>query len=132
MKTKSLFAINSILSAAAAVAVHTVLHPCRSEMTMKCGHTTQVGTVLLVILTILSIAALLVKKSALQKIFAGLSLIGAAAVFLVPALGHCGGAMMHCNSHTMPAFRIVGAVLFTVSLIALAAGFARKPQASAA
>ena len=63
---------------------------------------------------------------------AGLSVIGAAAIFFVPVLGHCGGAMMHCNTHTMPAFRIAGAVLFVLALISLAAGLLRKPQADAA
>ena len=132
MKTKSLFAVNAVISAAAAIAVNTVLHPCRGEMAMKCNHTTQVGTVLLVILLVLSIAALLIKKAPVQKALAGLSVLGAAAVFFVPALGSCGAAMMACNAHTMPAFRITGAVLFLISVIALAAGFVRKPQASAA
>lgn len=132
MKTKSLFILNAVLSAAAAVAVNTVLHPCSGEMAMKCNHTTQVGTVLLAVLAILSIAALFVKNAAANKALAALSVIGGAAAFFLPALGHCGGAMMHCNTHTMPAFRIVGALLFIFALIALIAGFLRKPQASAA
>ena len=132
MKTKAIFVVNAILSAAAAVAVNTALHPCRSEMAMKCVSTTRTGTVLLAVLTVLSIAALLLKKAGVRNVLAGLSVLGAAAVLFVPALGHCGGAMMHCNTHTMPAFRIAGAVLFVLSLISLAAGFVRKPQASAA
>ena len=131
MKNKALFVLNAIISAAAAVAINTVLHPCRSEMTMKCMHTTTVGTVLLAVLAVLSVAALAVKEAGVQKVLAGLSAIGAAGVFLIPLLGHCGGAMMHCNTHTMPAFRIAGAVLFVLALIALAAGFVRKPQAGA-
>lgn len=132
MKTKAIFVVNAILSAAAAVAVNTALHPCRSEMAMKCVSTTRTGTVLLAVLTVLSIAALLLKKAGVRNILAGLSVLSAAAVLFVPALGHCGGAMMHCNTHTMPAFRIAGAVLLVLSLISLAAGFVRKPQASAA
>lgn len=132
MKTKSLSVISAILSAAAAAAVNTVLHPCRGDMAMKCMSTTKTGTVLLAVLTVLSIAALLAKNAKAQRVLAGLSVIGAAAVFFVPVLGHCGGAMMHCNTHTMPAFRIAGAVLFVLALISLAAGLLRKPQAGAA
>lgn len=132
MKNKAFSITNTVISAASAVAVNTALHPCRSEMAMKCGHTTQVGTVLLAALAVLSIAALLVKNTAVHKLLNGLSVLTAAAVFFVPVLGHCGGAMMHCNSHTMPAFRIAGAVLFVVSVIAFAAEFARKRQAGIA
>lgn len=101
-------------------------------MAMKCMNTTKAGTVLLTILTVLSIAGLLLKKSGAQKVLSGISVLGAAAVFFVPVLGHCGGAMMHCNTHTMPAFRIAGAVLFVLALISLTAGFVRKPRADAA
>ena len=132
MKTKPLSIVNAILSAAAAVAVNTALHPCRSEMAMKCVTTTRTGTVLLAVLTVLSIAALLIRNAGAHKLLTGLSVLAAAAVFFVPALGHCGGAMMHCNTHTMPAFRIAGAVLFVFTLISFAAGWIRKPQASAA
>ena len=132
MKTKSLFVVNAVLSAAAAAAVNTVLHPCHGEMAMKCNHTTQVGTVLLVILLVLNIAALIIRKANAQKALASLSVLASAAVFFVPALGSCGSAMMACNAHTMPAFRIAGAVLFVIAAVSLAAGFIRKPQASAA
>lgn len=132
MKTKALSISAAVLSASAAIAVNTALHPCRGEMAMKCSHTTAVGTVLLVILAVLSIASALTKKASVQRILGLLSMIGAAAVFFVPVLGHCGGAMMHCNSYTMPAFRIAGALLFVLILVSQAAGLFRKAQANAA
>ena len=83
-------------------------------------------------LTVISIAALFAKKKALRTVLAVLSLIAAAGVFFVPLLGHCGGAMMHCNTHTMPAFRIAGAILFVVAILSAAAELFRKQKAAAA
>lgn len=130
MKTKVIYIISAVISAAAALGVNTVLHPCKGEMAMKCVHTTQVGTVVLAVLVILQIAAVLSKNAVIRKVIAGLSVAGAAAVFFVPKLGHCGGAMMHCNTHTMPAFYVAGVILFIASLIAISAEIMQLPQVS--
>lgn len=132
MNTKPLFLVGAVISAAAAVAVNTALHPCRGEMAMKCVHTTQAGTVLLGALAVVSLAAIFVKQGLLRKVLAVLSAIVSAGVFFVPLLGHCGGAMMHCNTHTMPAFRIFGAILFVIALLSAAAELFRKQKAAAA
>lgn len=132
MNTKPLSIAGAVISAAAAVAVNTALHPCRGEMAMKCVHTTQIGTVLLGALAVISIAALFAKRKALRTVLAVLSAVVSAGVFFVPLLGHCGGAMMHCNTHTMPAFRIAGAILFVATILAAAAELLRKEKAAAA
>ncbi len=132
MTNKVISIAGAVIAAASAIAVNTVLHPCRGEMAMQCVRTTQIGTVVLAATVLLYIASLLAKHANLKKILTGLTVLAAAAVFFVPVLGHCGGAMMHCNTHTMPAFRIAGAVLFVDALAVFAAQFLHKKTVNAA
>lgn len=128
MKNKTLLIVNAVVAAGAAVAVNTILHPCRSEMPMHCAHTTLVGTVVLAALAALSIGTALMKNPKARKAMLFLIVLGAVAVFFVPTLGHCGGAMMHCNTHTMPAFKITGVLLLVGAVFSFTESFVHKRE----
>lgn len=115
MKTKAITIIRILAAAFTAAAVNTFLHPCRGHMAMKCQRTAHIGAAVLAVIAVVGIIELIARKEHLKLAFAIISAGLSAAVFFTPLLGYCGSAMMHCNTHTMPAFRIAGIVLLVLS-----------------
>lgn len=122
MKRKnSLMYFNTFISAAGLIGINTFLHPCRSEMAMKCVRTTYIASAVLAVIIAVDIIGAVIKQNTVRKTVPFISAMLSAALFFVPLLGHCGGAMMHCNTHTMPAIRITALLLLVISLISVIA-----------
>ena len=117
MKRKNLsLYVNTVISAAGLVGINTFLHPCQSEMAMKCVRTTHIASAVLAALIDVEIIGAVTKHDTARKTVPFISALLSAVLFFVPLLGHCGGAMMHCNTHTMPAVRISALLILVISL----------------
>ncbi len=120
MKRKNLLPyFNTIISAAGLIGINTFLHPCRGEMAMKCVRTTHIASAVIAVIIAVNLIEAIIKNDIARKTSSVISVLLSAALFFVPLLGHCGGAMMHCNTHTMPAIRISALLLIVISVIAV-------------
>ena len=88
---------------------------------MKCVRTTYIASAVLAVIIAVDIIGAVIKQNTVRKTVPFISGLLSAALFFVPLLGHCGGAMMHCNTHTMPAIRITALLLLVISLISVIA-----------
>lgn len=120
MNNKLIPIIKTAAAAATLVGVNTVLHPCSGMMAMKCQRTAHIGSAVLALIVVAGLAELLVNKKFINKLTEVLTSLLSIALFFVPLLGHCGGAGMHCNTHTMPAFRISALIILVFALVGIA------------
>lgn len=119
MKLKLIPIIKTTAALLALAGVNTIFHPCSGMMAMKCERTTHIGSAVLAAIATVSLAELLINKKLINKLTGVISSLLSLTLFFIPLLGHCGGPRMHCNTHTMPAFRIAALLLFAVSLTGL-------------
>ena len=116
MKNKLIPIVKATAAAVTLIGVNTFLHPCSGMMVMKCQRTTNIGSAVLALIIAASLAEMFISKKLIQRLTGVITTLMSIALFFIPLLGHCGGARMHCNTHTMPAFRISALVILAFAL----------------